>query len=170
MQETSEQYIQRMIGYVANRKPLAIQASTPSKIERLLKRAPAAKLKKRPAPEKWSVSEIVAHLADTEMVIGCRVRMILGQPGATLQPFDQDAWAAAMRYGKRDARKSFAQFRAFREANLALLKSLTPEQWKQSGVHPERGELTVEKITVMTAGHDVNHLGQIERILAPARK
>jgi hypothetical protein len=170
MEETSEQYIQRMLGYVGNQKPLTIQAATPSKIERLLKGVPAAKLRKRPAPEKWSVAEIVTHLADTEMVMGCRVRMILGEPGTTLQPFDQDAWAVAMQYGKRDARKSLAQFRGFREANLALMKTLTPEQWKQTGMHPERGELTVEKIALMVAGHDINHMGQIECILAPKKK
>lgn len=166
MQETSEQYRDRMYGYVQGRDPLKLQAAAPAKLAQLLKRASPAKARKRPAPGKWSIAEIVAHLADTELVIGCRLRMVLGAPGISLQPFDQDAWAAAMSYGKRDAKKSFAQYRGFRESNVALLKLLTPEQWKQSGMHPERGEQTIETIARMTAGHDLNHFSQIERILS----
>jgi hypothetical protein len=72
-------------------------------------------------------------------------------------------------YDKRDPRKSVEQFRTFREANLALLKSLTQEQWKHHGIHSERGEETVEHIVRMFAGHDVNHIRQIERFLAPQK-
>jgi hypothetical protein len=96
---------------------------------------------------------------------GYRIRTILGAPGAPIQGFDQDAWAAALQYGKRDTRKSLEQYRALREANLALLKTLTPEQWKHYGVHSERGNESVETIVRMFAGHDLNHFAQIERIL-----
>jgi DinB superfamily len=166
MQETSEQYKRRMYGYVAGRDAIKLQATAPAKLAKLLKGLSPAKARRRPAPGKWSIAEIAAHLADTELAMGWRLRMILGEPGTTLQPFDQDAWANAMHYERRDARKSAEQFRGFREANLALLKSLTPEDWRKSGMHPERGEQTVEIIAKMTAGHDLNHLAQIERILA----
>ncbi len=75
-----------------------------------------------------------------------------------------------MRYEKRDPRKSFERFCALRENNLALLKSLTPEQWEHYGMHAERGKETVAHIARMMAGHDINHLSQIERILAPKKK
>ena len=68
-------------------------------------------------------------------------------------------------YEKRDPRKSVVQFRVVREANLALLKSLTLEQWRHYGMHSERGQETIEHIVRMTAGHDINHLQQIERLL-----
>ena len=132
----------------------------------VIQRAPAAKLRKRPAPGKWSASEIIAHLADGEIVTGWRIRQILGAPGTPLQAYDQDAWAAAGHYEKRDARKSLEQFRVLREGNLALLKSLTPEQRKRHGMHAERGVETIDHIVQMIAGHDLNHLGQVERILA----
>lgn len=166
MQETSEQYMQRMDGYVAGRDPVKLQATAPAQLAKFLKKATPAKMRKRPAPGKWSIAEILAHLVDTEFAMGWRVRVVLGEPGSTLQPFDQDAWASAMRYEKRDPRKSLEQYRALREANVALLKSLTPNDWKKSAMHPERGELTVRKIAEMTAGHDLNHIAQIERILA----
>lgn len=166
MQETSEQYMQRIQGYVSGRDPLKLQAAAPAKLAKLLKKATPAKARKRPAPGKWSIAEILAHLADTEFAMGWRIRIVLSEPRSTLQPFDQDAWAGAMRYEKRDPKKSLEQYRALREANVAVLKSIAPSDWKKCAMHPERGELTVRKIAEMTAGHDLNHIAQIERILA----
>jgi hypothetical protein len=166
MQETPQEYIQRILATLGGETPLKVQAATPKKLARLVARASSAKLRKRPAPGKWSAAEILAHLADSEIVVGWRLRQILGAPGTPIQAYDQDSWAAAGHYEKRDARKSLEQFRAVREANLALLKSLKPEQWKHHGMHAERGVETIERITAMMAGHDLNHLGQVERIVA----
>jgi NAD(P)-dependent dehydrogenase (short-subunit alcohol dehydrogenase family) len=165
MQETPQQYTQRMLGNVAGQEPLKVQSATPKKLERIMARASTAKLKKRPAPDKWSVAEIVAHLADAEIVIAWRVRSILGAPGTPIQAFDQESWVAAGHYDKRKPGESVAQFCAVRAANLALYKSLSPEQWKHYGIHSERGQETVEHIVRMIAGHDLNHLKQIEAIL-----
>ena len=166
MKETPQEYIQRILGQLEGQDPLKVQAGTPKKLERLIKGVPASRLRKRPAPGKWSAGEILAHLADCEIVTGWRMRQILGAPGTPLQAFDQDGWAAAGHYEKRDARKSLEQFRAAREGNLALLKTLTPEQWKHHGMHAERGVETIAQIVRMMAGHDLNHLGQVERIVA----
>ena len=166
MPETPQEYTQRIMGILGGQKPLKVQAETPKKLGRLIQRASPAKLRKKQAPGKWSAAEIVAHLADCEIVVGWRMRQILGAPGTPIQAFDQDAWAAAGHYDTRDAKKSLAQFRALREANLALLKTLTPVQWKQHGMHAERGIETIEHIVGMMAGHDLNHLGQVERIVA----
>ena len=166
MQETPQQYTQRVVGYVEGKQPLAVQAATAKKLERLIKGVPASKLRKRPAPDKWSVAEVLAHLADAEIVGGFRMRLILGAPGTPIAAFDQDSWVTSGHYAKRDPRKSVEQFRVLREANLALLKSLTPEQWKHYGMHSERGQESVEHIVRMFAGHDVNHLRQIEGMLA----
>jgi len=165
MNETPQEYTQRIIGYMQGRKPLQVQAATPGKLARLIKGVPASKLKKRPAPDKWSVAEILAHLSETEIVGGFRMRLILGAPGTPIMAFDQDAWVKSGHYDKRDPRKSLDQFRALREGNLALLRSLTAEQWKHHGVHSERGVETIEHITRMFAGHDLNHLRQVEAIL-----
>jgi hypothetical protein len=169
MKETAQEYIQRMLGNLAGQDGMKVQAATAKKLERLLKGASAGKLRKRPAPDKWSVVEILAHLSDAEIVIGWRMRSILGAPGAPIQAFDQDAWAAAGHYAKRDARQCLEQFRAMREANLRLLKSLAPEQWKHHGLHSERGPEPIEHIVRLMAGHDLNHLHQIERILTPKK-
>lgn len=154
-----------MVGNVGSENPLRVQASTAKKLARLTKGHAPSQLRKRPAPGKWSVAEILAHLADTEVVTSWRMRQILGAPGTPIQAFDQDAWAAACHYLDCDPRKSIEQFRVMREANLALLKTLTPEQWKHYGVHAERGKESIEHIERMKAGHDLNHIRQIERIL-----
>jgi uncharacterized damage-inducible protein DinB len=169
MSETAQQYTQRILAHAQGQDPIKTQSVTNKKMARLIKGVPTAKLRKRPAPDKWSVAEIVAHLADVEIVIGWRMRSVLGAPGTPIQAFDQDAWVIAGHYEKRDPRKSVELHRVAREANLALLKSLSPEQWKHYGQHSERGQESIEHIVRMIAGHDVNHLGQIERILT-ARK
>jgi hypothetical protein len=170
MQETAQEYIQRMLGNVEGQDPLKVEAATPKKLERLIKGVPAAKLRKRPAPGKWSVAEILAHLADSEIVRGWRLRQILGAPGTAIQAYDQDSWAAAGHYETRDPRKSLETFRVVREANLALLKSLTKEQWKHFGMHAERGQETIEHIARLNAGHDINHTSQVERIVGAKKK
>jgi len=166
MKETPQQYTQRVLGYAEGKKPLAVQAATANKLARLIKGVPVSRLRKRPAPDKWSVSETLAHLADAEIVGGFRMRLILGAPGTPIAAFDQDRWVSSGHYDKRNPRRSVEQFRTLREANLALLKSLTPDQWQHHGVHSERGVETIDRIVHMFAGHDLNHLQQIERILA----
>jgi hypothetical protein len=166
MNETPQQYTERILGHVEGKDPLAVQAATAKKLARLIEGVPAARLRKRPAPDKWSVSEILAHLADGEIVGAFRLRLILGAPGSPIVAYDQDAWVTSGHYDTRDPRKSVDQFRVLREANLALLESITPDQWKQYGVHSERGTESIEHIVRMFAGHDLNHLRQIESILA----
>jgi len=170
MKETAQQYIQRMITYVDGKRPLAVQAATAKKLARIIRGVPTAKLRQRPAPDKWSVNEVLAHLADSEIIIGFRLRLILGAPGSPITAVDQDSAVTSGHYEKRDPHKSVEQFRVVREANLALLKSLTPEQWKHYGIHSERGQETIEHIVRLYAGHDINHLQQIERILPPKAK
>jgi hypothetical protein len=166
MNETPQEYTQRILGYVEGEESLAVLAATPGKLDRLISGVSAAKLCERPAPERWSVSEIVAHLADGEIVGAFRMRLILGSPGTPIAAFDQDQWVISGHYDKRDPHQSAEQFRVLREGNLALLRSLDAEQWTHYGVHSERGHETIERIARMFAGHDLNHLQQIEAILA----
>jgi len=166
MKETPQEYVQRILTYVCGKNPLNIQAQTAKELERLIEGASASRLRKRPAPGKWSVAEILAHLADTEIVASWRIRAILAAPGTPMQAFDQDAWVTAGHYDKRDPRKSVEVFRVLREMNVVLFKTLTPEQWKHHGIHAERGAETVEYIVRLYAGHDLNHTHQVEQILA----
>src|SRR6202795_2060712 len=106
MSETVQQYTQRILANAQGQDPIKVQSATAKRLERLIKGVSTAKLRKRPAPDKWSVSEILAHLSEAEIVGGFRMRLILGAPGTTIVAFDQDAWVKSGHYEKRDPRKS----------------------------------------------------------------
>lgn len=157
------------LSYAQGQDSLKVQqatATTATTLTRPMSGVPASKLRERTTPEQWSVAEILAHMADADIVYGWRIRAILGAPGGRIEAFDQNAWAAVGRYSTRDPNESVEQFCAIRKANLTLLHSLTLEQWKFFGIHAERGKETLERVAEMCSGHDLNHVRQIERILA----
>jgi DinB family protein len=170
MPETAQQYTQRLLSNTAGKDPLRLQQAAPAKLAALIRGKDRRRLARRPAPGKWSVAEIIAHLADAEVAIAWRLRQVLSTSGVALQAYDQDSWAAAFGYGRRDPKLSLATYTALRAANLALLKSVPRSAFENYGVHSERGKETAAHIVRMVAGHDLNHLAQIERILKPKRR
>lgn len=98
------------------------------------------------------------------MVIGVRVRLVVGMNGIAIQGFDQDAWAT--RYTKADFDTCLASFKALRAANLDFYRSLSDEEWEHYGMHSERGRETARRIVQLCAGHDINHLRQLETMPA----
>ena len=166
MQETPQQYTQRILGYLEGKKPMEILAATPRQIARLVKGVSRKKLSQRPASDKWSVTEILAHLADSELVYGFRIRMILEASGTPILGIDQDAWARFSDYAKHDPVLSLEALRINRERLVRLLKSLPLEGWDFYGMHSERGKETVRRVVEMLAGHDINHMMQIKERLS----
>lgn len=165
MPETAEQYIGRILGYVEGQDAVKLQCATAGKLKKLMQGLTPKQLKWRPEPAKWSIAEIIAHLADTEVVASWRMRSVIGENGITIQPFDQDAWASAFKYRDRDAKRSLETFRVLRENNLAMLKEISKETWDNYGMHLERGKESIAHLTRMFAGHDTNHVLQVERIV-----
>jgi DinB superfamily len=169
MQETVQEYTQRLFSYVESRDPLRLQQAAPKKLAALIRGKTRKQLSRRPGPDKWSIAEIVAHLADAELAISWRLRQVLSNNAIPIQAYDQDLWARTFAYSRRDPRQSLSTYRALREANLALLKSVPRKLWDNYGVHQERGNESVSHIMRMTAGHDLNHLRQVEAILKGTR-
>lgn len=165
MAETFEQYVARILSYSDGKDPVTLLQRTPQKIAQRVKRVSAKKLKKSPAPGKWSVQEVIAHLADTELALGYRLRKIAEEDGIVLQGFDQDVWAKNGAYKKADIKQSLASYLTVRAMTLHFLKAQPKETWKRHGQHTQFGRLEFGKIVRMLAGHDLNHLQQIERIL-----
>ena len=165
MQETPQQYTERILSYQRGKDPLKVIATTPKQLTGLLKGLQKKKLAKRPAPEKWSVTEILAHISDTEMVFSFRIRLILGSNGTPIQAFDQDTWAEYSKYANHDPKLSLEAYRINRERNLRLLKTIPREMWEYYGMHSARGKETITRVTGMMAGHDINHLNQIRQII-----
>ena len=166
MPETAQHYIQRILSHVEGHDAIKVQRATAAKLKKLIQGRTSKELKWKPEPGKWSMTEIVAHLADVEVVASWRLRSVIGSNGTAIQAFDQDAWASVFQYSKRDPRKSLEVFRVLRENNLAMLKALPPESWDNFGMHAERGKETIAHLARMFAGHDTNHIVQIEAIAA----
>jgi uncharacterized damage-inducible protein DinB len=168
MSETTEEYKQRLAGYLDGKEPLSIQGKTPGELGRMIAEASPEQLTRRPEKRKWSVLEILVHLAEDELATSWRYRQIMEQEGVSLNGFDQDLWARLGNYGKWSAGDALELFRLLREANLRLLSDLSPDDWQRWGEHKERGRLTIADLARHMAGHDMNHIKQIERLLEPA--
>jgi len=163
--ETADQYRARLDAYIQDKDPIAMQREAPHTLACLIEEAPDEMLSRRPAPGKWSVRAILAHLAEDELVSSWRYRHMIEHSGATLLGFDQDEWARLGDYDSWTPREALEMFRLLREANLRVFARLTPEEWQRYGIHAERGRITVEELARHMAGHDVNHINQVRRSL-----
>lgn len=149
--------------FLGSRDPMATIAETPSCLHSMLGHLTPAELSR--APEgKWSIREVLAHLADTEIVFAFRLRQAVAEENHAIQPFDQDAWAAG--YSKVDATAALAVFSTVRRWNITFLKALPTEAFRKTLSHPERGPMILQTVVETMAGHDLNHVAQLEKLLA----
>jgi hypothetical protein len=166
MTETFQEYTARLLSLSAGTDPFEILAATAPQIERAIAGRHDGELRWSSSPTRWSIAQIVAHLADAEIVFAYRVRMILASPGTPIQAYDQDAWSRAQHSESSDPHASLGLFTTVRTATLRLLRGLNEEELERSGIHAERGQESVRHLISLYAGHDRNHLTQIERLLA----
>jgi hypothetical protein len=159
-------YTAAILGMLGDGDPLGVLRATPGEVRRIVVgRSP--ELTARPeGPGKWSMRQVVQHLADSEIVGAFRYRMILAHDRPAIAAYDQDRWAERLRYADSDLAGALAQFDVLRAANLRLLAGTTAEERRRVGVHAERGEESVEHTMRMYAGHDLVHLRQLKRIAA----
>jgi hypothetical protein len=148
--------------FLGDQEPMQVLASTSSHIKSLVGGLGPEQVNRASAPGKWSAREIVCHLADCEVVFAYRLRQTLAEEQHVIQPFDQEKFAA--NYFACQLQEALAVFGAVRTWNLALLRSVSPELHSKPVTHPERGAMTFFTIVETMAGHDRNHLGQLEVI------
>jgi uncharacterized damage-inducible protein DinB len=148
--------------YLGDRNPFEVLEETTRRVFDISTKLSSANFEWRPAPGKWNAREILCHLADSEVVFAFRLRQTLAQPHHVIQPFDQEAWAGM--YGGLPARSALHAFSAVREWNLALLGHVSPEGMSKPVNHPERGDMTFRVIVETMAGHDLDHLAQLDVI------
>jgi hypothetical protein len=154
-----------MLGNLKGQDPMEVLGATAGRLRRYVRDAPIDVLRQRPAADKWCGVEIIAHLADVEIVMGWRFRLILAHDGVAVQAFDQDEWVRNLRYEDTDPAESVDQFEPARKANLQLLRRVEPSRLANHGVHPERGRETVAQLVRLVAGHDLNHLAQLDDLV-----
>ena len=148
--------------FLGDRDPRVVVSETAARLSAQVERLGTGGLKHTTAPGKWSAGAILCHLADCEIAFGFRLRQTLAEPYHVIQPFDQDAWAKS--YETFDPRTALDLFTAARRWNVALLGSVAPADFGKKLTHPERGEMTLQTVVETMAGHDLNHLSQLERI------
>ncbi|HEU4521447.1 MAG TPA: DinB family protein [Thermoanaerobaculia bacterium] len=160
----SRAYVNALLETLGDNDPIAILAATPEKLAAATAGLPDDALRKPERQGKWSVIEVVGHLADTELVYSFRFRVPLAQERPRITGFDQDAWARRFRYRDADLATLLELHRTVRNANVKLLRSCSAEELQRAGVHEERGPESVELMMKLGAAHDLVHLKQIERI------
>jgi hypothetical protein len=159
---TDGSYRSRILGLLGERNPLESMEASAKRVEAAARKLGDAGLSRSYGPGKWTGKQILAHLADAELAIGFRTRQVLAQDNHTIQPFDEAAWAR--RYENVDAEAALAAFLAERRWNLALFRKLGAADLSREAVHPERGPETLDTIIRLLAGHDWNHLAQLESL------
>ena len=165
--ESFAEYRARVLSYLGSRDPIRVQRGTPAALRRRLAGVARPTLTRRPAAAKWSIAEIVAHMADAELAMGWRLRGMLATPGVALAWWDQDRWASRLGYSMGPVGAALELFQALRQSNLRLLAAVPAEWWDECyGIHEVRGRQTVREFVAMEAAHDLNHLRQIDAILA----
>jgi hypothetical protein len=143
---------------------VASMAEAPDRLRRLIRGLTAGQLTKKPAPGKWSIHEIVAHLADSEVVLGGRYRFIAAMDRPPLPGFDQDAFVSNLGVHRATTSDLLDDFAMARAVNLGLLERIGEDAWDRVGLHAERGEESLGRLVTMYAGHDRIHLSQVETI------
>jgi hypothetical protein len=164
-------YVSALLELLGDQDPIAVLRRTPDVLTRVVEDVPGAIVTIPEAPGKWSIRHVVQHLADSELVGGVRLRLILAQDRPPLTAYDQDLWAGGLRYQDVEVHDALGQFTVLRRANLRLWEGLTAEDLPRVGLHSERGEESLEHLRKLYAAHDLLHLRQIERIraaIAPA--
>lgn len=151
--------------HLGDREPVDVLRSTAAQIAGLAARMPEDQTALKPPSGKWSAREIVAHLADCELVFAFRLKQTLAEDHPTIQPFDQAVWAA--RYANCDMDSALRLFAALRNWNLILIDGTSTAERTRPITHPERGPMTFWTIVETMAGHDSNHLAQLERLASP---
>lgn len=162
--EQAEAYIQAVLELLGSRDPVPILDATPDALRAAVAAMTGPALATPEREGKWSVGQVLRHLADSEIVWAFRLRMVLSQDRPPLTGYDQDAWADRLDYADADPGESLAEFTVLRRGNLRVLGRATESDLDRVGLHAERGEETVRHMVRLYAGHDLLHLRQIERI------
>lgn len=162
--EHAAAYTTAILELLGDREPTGVLRETPSALPRALEGMSSQQLREPERPGKWSIGQVVQHLADAEVVWAWRMRLILAQDRPSLTGFDQDLWAERLHYNEADLLDGLELFTVIRRANLRLIERASPSDLKRVGVHAERGEESLEHLRRLYAGHDLLHLRQIERI------
>ena len=157
-------YVKLVMDLLGDQDPFEVQSEQTGWLAAAVAGIDDASLRRPEKSGKWSIMQVVQHLADSELVYGYRMRIVVAHPTPEIQATDQDLWAVRLKYNEVNLSDALEQHRVLRAGNLRFLRSLSDEDLACEGLHSERGPESVRKILQMVAGHDILHRNQIMRI------
>lgn len=162
----ADAYTRALLDLLGDRDPFEVQETTVPALRRIVEELDEETLRRPEAPGKWSILEVIAHLADSELVASYRFRLTVAHDEPEVHGYDQDLWARRLHYREADPHRQLDRMEAMRQANLDFLRGLSEDEWQRIGHHSERGPESVRRLFHLLAAHDLVHLRQIERIRA----
>jgi hypothetical protein len=162
--EHATAYVRAVLELLGDREPMEVLREMLSALPRVTEGLSRQQLRQMESQGKWSICQILQHLADSEVVWAWRLRLILAQDRPALTGYDQDRWAERLHYDDADPSDAIELFTVLRRANLRLLERASQADMQRVGMHVERGEESLEHLRQLYAGHDLLHLRQIERV------
>jgi len=160
----ADAYVVGVLEALGERDPLEVMRETPTKLREIVSKLPASAIATREAPGKWSIGEVIQHLADSELVGANRFRMVMAHENPPLLAYDQDLWAERLRYSESNVDEALDEFALVRRSNVRLFERASESDFERVGMHSERGEESLRHLLKLYAGHDLVHLREIERI------
>lgn len=158
-------YVDQTLALLGDRDPVAVLEEMHDWLTSHLDDLEESVLPVAEGPGKWSITQVLAHLADTELAFGWRIRLLLTAERPPLTSFDEAKWVTRFDYASVDPAEAFHAFAMQRSWNMRVYRSITPDELKRVGIHSERGEESVDRVLRMIAGHDLRHRRQITRII-----
>jgi uncharacterized protein (TIGR03083 family) len=156
----SDEIPAHFVGYIGNvpeRDPVAVLAAQIDVTAALLRGLSEADALKRYAPGKWSVKEIVGHLADTERIMAYRALRIARGDETPLPGFDENAFVPPAKFDARPLPDLVAELRTTRAATLALFRTFDADAWRRRGTASGKA-VSVRAIGYMIPGHERHHV------------
>ena len=163
--DSAAQYVQAIFDLLGDKEPLEVLQQTPERLAEVIKDTRLETILEPEEPGKWSIGEVIRHLADSELVWGYRIRSVMAEDKPALVGYDQDKWASRLKYSDSDPMDALHLFQALRKTHLQMLAGMTEADLARTAVHVERGEESIALMIKLYAGHDLAHLRQINRIL-----
>jgi hypothetical protein len=163
---TATTYVRALLDLLGPRDPLEVMEELVPWLNARLSSIAEPVLRKPEARGKWSVIEVIQHLADSDLVAGYRIRMVVTEDRPPIPGYDQDRWASEFHYRETPLAVAMAQLRGLRAANLHFWRRLTAQQLERVGNHTERGPESAGYLLRLMGAHDLVHRRQIDRILA----
>ncbi len=145
------------------KQKIAQYGEGPALLAQTVKKFPREMWQWKPSPDRWSIHEILVHLADSETNAYLRARRFLADPGEMVMAYDQDLWAKKLNYHAQSTDDALALIALVRKMTYAIIQDLPESAWSAVCKHPEHDHYTFERWLQIYSGHIPGHINQMQK-------